>query len=78
MVLTNIATANGMQGEVVDFKLDPRNGTKVHCDPKTGAIMLRYPPVVVLFKPDECTFPPSKASLLVFFRNTVYINTSLP
>ncbi|KAJ7446255.1 ATP-dependent DNA helicase PIF1 [Mycena galericulata] len=50
--------ANGTRGEVVDFKLDPREEYPQKIDDDTGAIILRYPPVVVLFKPDSCTFPP--------------------
>ncbi|KAJ7475396.1 hypothetical protein B0H11DRAFT_1917799 [Mycena galericulata] len=62
MVLMNISTeadlANGTRGEVVDFVLDPREPVPQEVDNDTGAIMLKYPPVVVLFKPDTSSFPP--------------------
>jgi ATP-dependent exoDNAse (exonuclease V) alpha subunit len=61
MVLLNIATeadlANGTRGEVVDIKLDPREPTEFDTDPETGGILLRYPPVLVLFKPDDSSYP---------------------
>ncbi|KAJ7494790.1 hypothetical protein B0H11DRAFT_1910735 [Mycena galericulata] len=61
MVLVNIATeadlANGTRGVIVDIKLDPREPEEATIDEETGATMLRYPPVVVLFKPDASSVP---------------------
>jgi hypothetical protein len=58
----NIATeadlANGTRGEVIDIKLDPREDDEPLIDEETGATLLQYPPVVILFKPDKCSFPP--------------------
>jgi hypothetical protein len=61
MVLMNIATeadlANGTRGEIVDIKMDPREPSEFEIDSETGATMLRYPPVLVLFKPDDSSYP---------------------
>jgi ATP-dependent exoDNAse (exonuclease V) alpha subunit len=61
MVLMNIATeadlANGTRGEVVDIKLDPREPGNMEIDPETGATILQYPPVLILFKPDDSSYP---------------------
>ncbi|KAJ7205933.1 P-loop containing nucleoside triphosphate hydrolase protein [Mycena rebaudengoi] len=62
MVLLNLATekdlANGTRGTIVDIKLDPREPRDLLLDENTGATLLQYPPALVLFKPDHCSFPP--------------------
>ncbi|KAJ7692075.1 hypothetical protein B0H17DRAFT_1133340 [Mycena rosella] len=62
MVLMNISTEgdleNGTRGVVVDIKLDPRESVELEQDPDNGAFILKYPPAVILFKPDHCSFPP--------------------
>ncbi|RDB28920.1 ATP-dependent DNA helicase RRM3 [Hypsizygus marmoreus] len=54
MVLINIATeaeiANGTRGVIIDIALDHRESTYNVTD--DGQILLRYPPAVILFKPD--------------------------
>ncbi|KAJ7431847.1 hypothetical protein B0H11DRAFT_1941243 [Mycena galericulata] len=64
MVLVNIATeadlANGTRGEIVDIKLDPREPKEVTIDEETGATMLKYPPAVILFKPDNGLYDTSR------------------
>ncbi|KAJ7761138.1 hypothetical protein B0H16DRAFT_1719836 [Mycena metata] len=61
MIIINIATeanlANGTRGEIIDIKLDPREPSEPMEDEGTGARLLSYPPVLVLFKPDHCTMP---------------------
>ncbi|KAJ7075217.1 hypothetical protein B0H15DRAFT_867537 [Mycena belliarum] len=57
-IATEADLANGTRGKIVDISLDPREPTDLTIDPETGATMLRYPPAVVLFKPDNCSFPP--------------------
>ncbi|RDB17999.1 ATP-dependent DNA helicase RRM3 [Hypsizygus marmoreus] len=55
MVLLNIATeadvANGTRGKVVDVVLDSREAMATPGD--DGKIHLRFPPAVILFKPDH-------------------------
>jgi len=54
MVLVNIAVetdvANGTRGTVKDILLDPRDD---HCDVEDGAVQLKYPPAMILFRPDK-------------------------
>jgi hypothetical protein len=57
MVIINIATeadlANGTRGIVTDIVLDPR---EVLDEPdEDGAVLLKYPPPLVLFRPDVAT-----------------------
>jgi hypothetical protein len=55
MVLLNIATeadiANGTRGEIQDITLDEREETSVADE--EGIIQLKYPPAMLLFKPDR-------------------------
>lgn len=55
MVLFNIATeadmANGTRGAIVDIRLDPRESNNPQVD-EDGKTRLRYPPALVLFRPD--------------------------
>ena len=57
MVLLNIATeadiANGTRGEIVDIILDEREEKSVADE--DGTIQLKYPPMMILFKPDKTT-----------------------
>ena len=57
MVLLNLATeadiANGTQGEIQDIILDEREEMLVVDE--DGAIKLKYPPALILFKPDKGT-----------------------
>ena len=57
MVIINIATeadlANGTRGTVTDIVLDPREWLD---EPdEDGAVFLKYPPALLLFKPDVTT-----------------------
>jgi len=58
MVVINITTeadlANGARGEIVDIVLDPREPPQVVNE--SGITKLRYPPVMLLFKPYHYTF----------------------
>lgn len=60
MLLTNVATeadlANGTRGIVTDIILDPREG-ELTVDAE-GLTRLKYPPAMILFKPEKCTLPP--------------------
>lgn len=57
MVLLNLATeadiANGTRGEIQDIILDEREQLSV--PDEDDAIMLKYPPAMILFKPDKGT-----------------------
>ena len=57
MVLLNLATeadiANGTRGEIQDIILDEREETSAIDE--DGAIRLKYPPAMILFKPDKGT-----------------------
>jgi len=57
MVLLNVATeaeiANGTRGEIHDIILDQREDTSV--PDEDGIIQLKYPPAMILFKPDRTT-----------------------
>jgi hypothetical protein len=57
MVLLNLATeadiANGTRGVIHDIILDERD--KPHIDQQNGTVNLRYPPAMILFKPDRET-----------------------
>ncbi|KAJ3893195.1 hypothetical protein GG344DRAFT_75268 [Lentinula edodes] len=54
MILANIATeadlANGTRGTVTDIILDHRE--PLEHEERDGAVLLRYPPAIVYFKPD--------------------------
>lgn len=57
MVLLNLAIdtdlANGTRGHIQDIILDEREGL---CVPdEDGVVELKYPPVMILFKPDKKT-----------------------
>ena len=55
MVLLNVATeadiANGTQGEIQDIILDERE--EMSAPDEEGIIQLKYPPAMLLFKPDR-------------------------
>jgi len=57
MVLLNLATeadvANGTRGQIHDIVLDEREGLSV--PDEDGVIKLKYPPAMILFKPDKKT-----------------------
>ncbi|KAJ7080494.1 hypothetical protein C8R43DRAFT_965727 [Mycena crocata] len=59
MILLNIATesdlANGTRGEIVDIYLDPREPKEFSECERTGARLLKYPPALILFKPNKTT-----------------------
>lgn len=58
MVLANISTkgelANGTRGIVEDIVLDPRDWD-ARMDEETGITKLKYPPVMILFRPNKPT-----------------------
>ena len=69
MVLLNVATeadiANGTRGEIQDIILDEREGSIV--PDEEGIVRLRYPPAMLLFKPDRTTkleFPGLPAGII--------------
>jgi hypothetical protein len=69
MVLLNIATdadvANGTRGEIQDIILDERG--EILTPDEDGTITLRYPPAIILFKPDKkttLTFPGLPAGII--------------
>lgn len=59
MVVLNISTegdvANGTRGTVAGIVLDPREPENHELDENSGGILLKYPPALVLFKPDGGT-----------------------
>lgn len=61
MVLLNLATeaviANGTQGEIQDIiqVLDERGNLSVVVEDGASEIRLKYPPAMILFKPDKGT-----------------------
>jgi ATP-dependent exoDNAse (exonuclease V) alpha subunit len=69
MVLLNIATdadiANGTRGEIQDIILDERE--ELSTPDEDGTITLKYPPALILFKPDKkttLTFPGLPAGIV--------------
>ncbi|KAJ6580050.1 hypothetical protein DFH09DRAFT_1444451 [Mycena vulgaris] len=61
MVLMNLSTegdlANGTRGEIVEIKFNMHEPLPLEEDAVTGSIRLKFPPAVVFFKPDKCSFP---------------------
>ena len=54
-IATDADVANGTRGEIQDIILDERE--EILTPDEDGIITLRYPPAMILFKPDKKTTP---------------------